>query len=203
MKRMRIKPFEAALLTAFAAALLYSAVLSTARDALADHIVRLRVVANSDSEADQALKIQVRDAVIASLSDSLTGAYDHDSSLAILAENLETAKNAAANVVAGAGYDYDIKAEIIREDFGTRKYTDFTLPAGEYDSLRITIGAGAGKNWWCVVFPALCREVAAAEETEESYAMLTEAERALIADDGSGAAQIKFGFLEWIRKIID
>lgn len=123
---------------------------------LRENIIRLHVVANSDSEVDQNIKLQVRDAVIASLEKELENISNVETAKAYLQENLPKLERIANETLALAGFDGKAAATLCKEAFDTRYYDTFTLPAGVYDALRITIGEGAGKNWWCVVFPSLC-----------------------------------------------
>lgn len=133
------------------------------RQTLSEQIVRLHVVANSDSEEDQELKLRVRDAVIDTLSDAMTGLKDVDDVKAFLRENLEMIQSAARKILDEAGISDTVSVTLTQEAFDTRVYDTFTLPAGVYESLRITIGEGEGHNWWCVVFPRLCTPVTSSE----------------------------------------
>ena len=123
------------------------------RETLKNQVVRLHVVAASDSEKDQAIKLQVRDAVLESLDHSIDNAEE---AKAYLAENLDRIEATANRVLAEAGCGDTASVTLQKETFDTRVYDTFTLPAGVYDALRITIGEGEGRNWWCVVFPSLC-----------------------------------------------
>lgn len=140
---MRLKRWEIALLGSLLAAILFCAVPVRAQTALADKLVRLHVLANSDSEADQALKLKVRDAVL----EAADGMAEPE--LAVL-------RQAAELAVKKAGYEYPVTVTRERCWFDTRVYETFSLPAGYYDAVRVVIGAGEGRNWWCVVYPPLC-----------------------------------------------
>ena len=118
-------------------------------------VLRLHVIANSDSEADQALKLQVRDALL-SESEALAAADSKQQAEQTLQTQLEAFRRTAKQVVTKQGYDYDVAVSLERAAFPTRTYGDVTLPAGTYDALRVVIGEGKGKNWWCVMFPPLC-----------------------------------------------
>ena len=126
------------------------------RQTLNEELVRLHVVAASDSEADQSLKLRVRDAVLCSLEDAMTEIADPEQAKAYLAENLTRLESVANQVLQDAGCEDTAVVSLALETFDTRVYDTFTLPAGVYDTLRITIGDGEGHNWWCVVFPSLC-----------------------------------------------
>ena len=120
---------------------------------LSAKLIRLHVVANSDSAHDQAVKLEVRDAVSAAAKALLDGAEDPR---AALAGRLDAVADAAAARLRELGEDLPVTVRLGKERFPTREYDTFSLPAGVYESLRVTIGAGKGHNWWCVVFPSLC-----------------------------------------------
>lgn len=120
---------------------------------LSAKLIRLHVVANSDSAHDQAVKLEVRDAVSAAAKALLDGAEDPR---AALAGRLDAVADAAAARLRELGEDLPVAVRLGKERFPTREYDTFSLPAGVYESLRVTIGAGKGHNWWCVVFPSLC-----------------------------------------------
>lgn len=123
---------------------------------LRENLIRLHVVANSDSEADQAIKLQVRDAVVESLKQDLQSLQNLEEAKAYLQRNLPKIESLANETLKRAGIDEDAVVTLCREAFDKRIYDTFTLPAGVYESLRIIIGQGEGHNWWCVVFPSLC-----------------------------------------------
>lgn len=129
-------------------------------------ILRLHVVAASDSAADQAIKLDVRDAILASLEDGLKDLTDPDEALAYVQMMLPKLEQAANRVLTASGFEESAAVELKREAFPVRQYDTFSLPSGVYNSLRVTIGDGAGKNWWCVVFPQLCVGATAAEFVE-------------------------------------
>ena len=120
---------------------------------MAEEIIRLHVVANSDSDADQAVKLRVRDAVLREAQNVLSDASDAKQAIAAQLPALEAAANAELRRQ-GSGDTACVSFR--RELFPTRDYDTFSLPSGVYQSLRVTIGEGAGHNWWCVIFPSLC-----------------------------------------------
>ncbi len=126
------------------------------REKLNTQLIRLHVVANSDSREDQRIKLQVRDAVTESLQKDLAGIADISEAKAYLEENLPKLERIANSALEAAGFDGRAVVSFCREAFDTRYYDTFSLPAGVYDALRITIGEGNGHNWWCVAFPSLC-----------------------------------------------
>lgn len=123
---------------------------------LSENILRLHVVANSNSEADQAVKLQVRDAVLDVVDDMTADADTREAAEAVIRGRLDELEDAANTVLQAEGFSDRAVVTLTREEFPTREYDTFSLPAGVYDSLRITIGSGEGRNWWCVVFPSLC-----------------------------------------------
>lgn len=130
---------------------------------LTEEVIRLHVVANSDSEEDQALKLQVRDAVIELLEQASEKMPSKEEAYAYLEAHLDEITEVANGVIEAAGFSDRVTVTLTEEEFDTREYDTFALPAGVYDSLRIVIGEGEGKNWWCVVFPRLCVPVTAEE----------------------------------------
>ena len=136
------------------------------RQYLNQELIRLHVVANSDSEQDQNIKLRVRDAIVASLSDGMADIADVQAAKEYLRENLPKIEAIANRTLEAAGVDSRAAVTLCKEAFDIRKYDTFTLPAGIYESLRVVIGEGQGKNWWCVAFPSLCMG-ATSEEFEE------------------------------------
>jgi stage II sporulation protein R len=123
---------------------------------VSDKIIRLHVVANSDSPEDQQLKLQVRDQVITRMSTRFEGLKDITEVKGILLGSLGEIESIARKTIEENGRLYDVKAVFERTDFPTKIYGNLTLPAGSYQALNIVIGEGEGKNWWCVMFPPLC-----------------------------------------------
>lgn len=136
------------------------------RNRLNEELIRLHVVANSDSELDQEIKLRVRDAVNESLSDAMQNVADVEAAKLYIRENLPKIEAVVNQVLREAGFSDRSVAVFCKEAFDTRVYDTFTLPAGVYETLRITIGNGEGKNWWCVVFPTLCLPVSSDEFSE-------------------------------------
>ena len=170
---------------------------------LAGKLIRLHVVANSDSEADQALKIQVRDAVLARAELLLEGCTDVEEAQALLEDSLPELEDAAAERIAAEGYAYSVCASLSWEPYPTREYETFTLPAGQYLSMRITIGAGEGQNWWCVVFPPLCMAATTEDFTSSAEAAgLTAEEVSLLTQESEGYA-VRFKVIEWVEEWLE
>ena len=152
MKKLIKCVFACALLAAF----VWCGTIIADRQRLNEELIRLHVVANSDSAEDQELKLQVRDAVITSLRQALADVQDTEQAKEYLQENLPKLQELANRTLDAAGSAQRAVVTLCREGFPTRQYDTFSLPAGVYEALRITIGEGEGKNWWCVVFPSLC-----------------------------------------------
>ena len=179
----RLKRVEIVLMVAAALVLMSGALALQTQDQLADKVVRLHVLANSDSEEDQALKLRVRDRVLERATELLEQSADRQEAEALLRGNLLELENLAAEEIAAAGYDYPVTAELTDTTFPTREYDGFTLPAGEYLALRIVIGEGAGQNWWCVVFPPLCTTASADGPASALAAGLTQEDVNLITEE--------------------
>lgn len=174
-------------------------------EAVYDSVIRLHVLANSDSEEDQALKLQVRDAVLDEAQQLLQGTATRAEAEAVLRPNLSRLQQAAAAVVAAAGFDDSVTVTLSDEDYPTRTYEQLAFPAGEYLSLRVMIGAAEGKNWWCVLFPPLCLSAATSrEEAEMAFlaAGLTGEQYRIITDsDENTKYKLRFKLLEVAESI--
>ena len=160
-----LKKWELALMAGVLCALVAGAWLGQEQTQLADRVIRLHVIANSDSAWDQALKLAVRDRVLAKAETLYPANADRAEVLEILNQNLPQLAQEGRNVVEEWGGDETVTAQVEQCWFPTKEYGEFALPAGEYTALRIVIGEGEGQNWWCVAFPPLC--LGAASETIE------------------------------------
>lgn len=198
----KLRLWEAALFLAFGLTLTAGVWSSASASALAGQVLRLHVVANSDTQEDQVLKLQVRDAVLEQADLLLEDVTDRGEAEAVLSQQLQALAEAGAAVVAGAGYDYPVTVSLEDCWFPTKVYDGFSLPAGTYRALRIVIGEGGGQNWWCVVFPPLCL----ASVTEEvastaAQAGLSEDQVSLITGRDGGYV-LKFKLMEWWDSLI-
>ena len=174
MEKRRLKTWESAALLALCLTLLWGTWAQARQASIASGLVRLHVIAVSDDETEQALKLQVRDAVLDYLRPRLAEAGTRDRARAILAQDLEGIAAAAERVSRGR----TVTVSLGPERYPLRRYGGFTLPAGRYESLRVTLGEGKGHNWWCVVFPTLCLEAVESESLHgamdgEDYALVT------------------------------
>ena len=166
------------------------------QDELADKVVRLHVLANSDSEEDQALKLKVRDVVLERATAILEQSADRREAESRLRGELLELERIAAEEIAAEGYNYPVTVELENTDFPTKEYDGFTLPAGEYLALRVIIGEGQGQNWWCVVFPPLCTAASADVPASALAAGFSEEEVNLITEENQGYV-LKFKAVEW------
>lgn len=193
---MRWKRWEMALAISLLAAILICSCPAYGQTALAGKLVRLHVLANSDSSEDQALKLRVRDAVL----EASLGAETLDDAL------LERLQEAAQQTVLAAGKRETVSVRRERCWFDTRVYDDFSLPAGYYDAVRVVIGAGEGHNWWCVIYPPLCAGVCEADvETLARSAGLTEEEIGLICGQKGYVLRFKLAelwgqLMHWLKE---
>lgn len=162
-------------------------------------VLRMHVIANSDEDYDQELKLKVRDAVLEQGKEVFDGASDVGEAQQKIENAQDELLEVAKTVIAQEGYDYDVKIELGQEYFGTRSYDEITLPAGQYQAVRIIIGQGAGKNWWCVMFPPLC--LPGASEQEEIDAVLTDGESSVVKGDPEIDARFKI--VEIYEKFMD
>lgn len=121
-----------------------------------DEVVRLHILANSDSDIDQHVKLVVRDKLLQSGNELFSGDMTVETAFSILSDNKEAIEAYINNILSDEGFDYCSEVYLVKEYYSTRAYETFTLPAGEYLSLKIILGNGEGHNWWCVMFPPLC-----------------------------------------------
>ena len=123
---------------------------------VADKLIRFHVIANSDSEEDQALKLKVRDRIIDKMSSKLENVDNLDEARKILNSSIEEVNNIAKDVIIEEGFNYDVYTMLSNENFPDKIYGDYIFPQGNYEAYRVIIGSGEGQNWWCVMFPPLC-----------------------------------------------
>ena len=143
------------LLIAFIFISAYSYVSAISND-LSSSVFRLHVIANSDTDEDQNLKYKVRDSLLEYMNSLCSSVCSKDEAMNIAKSHVDDFKAIAKNVIVSNGYNYDVDISIGECDFPTKHYGDVSLPAGNYDALRVKIGSASGKNWWCVMFPPLC-----------------------------------------------
>lgn len=170
---------------------------------LAEKTVRLHVIANSDSEEDQALKLLVRDAVLSEAMTLTEGCVDANGAKVCLTEGLPRLHQAAEAALRKQGSRDSVAVSLEVANFDTRYYDTFTMPAGDYPALCVRIGAAEGKNWWCVVFPSLCT-AAGSEEFDDAAQVggYSREEKDLLIQGEEGYI-LRFKTLEWLRKLTD
>lgn len=182
-----------------------SAALPSADDMqLYDKIIRLHVIANSDTDEDQALKLKVRDGVLEAVSALLEEVSDRTEAEAILEKNLEVIRDAAKEVLMAESFAYSVDVTLTKEYYPTREYEGFTLPSGEYTSLRVLIGEAEGKNWWCVLFPKMCvtskQKITVSDKGALIEAGLTPSQVKIITGNSPDVV-IKFRFIEFFSRL--
>ena len=165
---------------------------------LAEKTIRLHVVANSDSAEDQAQKLQVRDAVLEKVAQITETCSNAASAKREIALHIDEIREAAQKETA-----YDVQVRLGTEQFETRYYDTFTLPAGEYPALRVNLGKAQGHNWWCVVFPSLC--TAATSDALERTAAVGgfDSEEMELIEGGEEAYELRFKSFEWLQALLD
>ncbi|MBR2722338.1 MAG: stage II sporulation protein R [Clostridia bacterium] len=165
-----------------------------------DTVIRLHVLANSDSEEDQALKLKVRDAVLEVTNPLLVGCSTQSEAKKILEANLQTVEDAAQSVVRAHGRSDAVSILLDLEEYPTRDYDSFCFPAGEYLSMRVCIGDAAGQNWWCCLFPPLCVGSASVsdEDAEDAFISVgfTPSQYKIITESDRPVYRARFKILE-------
>ena len=121
-----------------------------------NNVLRLHIIANSDSEKDQSLKLLVRDGILSKYSDVFKNLDGIDEIVATAKEHISEIEETAEKIIKENGFFYDVSCEVVKMDFDKKEYENFTMPKGFYNALRIKIGNAEGKNWWCVMYPPLC-----------------------------------------------
>ena len=172
-----------------------------------DTVVRLHVLANSDSEQDQALKLQVRDEVLRVTGPMLKDCKSRDEAVAVLQEHGDEIRDAAQAVVKAQGYDYPVSILLGKEQYPTRNYENCCFPGGTYVSMRVCIGEAEGQNWWCVLFPPLCLSAASVDgeqSNEEAFIAvgLTGEQYRVITETDNVKYRIRFKILETVQGLL-
>ncbi len=170
---------------------------------LQDNIFRLHILANSDSEEDQALKLKVRDSVIDYMEEINFGSKTKEETIKVVSEKLEEIKKIAENKIHELGFDYEVNLEIGNFNFPTKYYGNISLPAGNYDALKINIGKAQGQNWWCSLFPPLCFiDISSGYLEEEDKEILEDnlsEEEFMLISSSSPDIKLKFKILELLN----
>ena len=176
---------------------------------LSDSVFRLHIIANSDSSADQELKLKVRDNIINYMNTLTSSSSDKKDVISMVNNHLDSFKEIALNTIKENGYNYDVNIEIGNFNFPTKTYGDISFPAGNYDALRIEIGDAIGQNWWCVLFPPLCfvnsstgvvpddsKNTLKENINSESYEIISEGNN---SNDNTSDIKIKFKIIEFFN----
>lgn len=176
---------------------------------LSDSVFRLHIIANSDSSADQELKLKVRDKIIEYMNTLTSNSSDKKDVISIVNNHLDSFKEIALNTIKENGYNYDVNIKIGNFHFPTKSYGDISFPAGNYDALKIEIGDAIGQNWWCVLFPPLCfvnsstgvvpddsKNTLKENINSESYEIISEGNN---SNDNTSDIKIKFKIIEFFN----
>ncbi len=197
----KLKIWELALIFGVLIALIAGAWLSEAQQSLSDSVIRLHIVANSDTAVDQALKLAVRDAILEEIQEFYPQNADLETAQAALIAHLSEIQATGQAVVQQSGLSYTVTAELTQSYFPTKEYDNFSLPAGEYNALKIVLGEGDGQNWWCVAFPPLCLGATSlALEEAQAVGLFTADQVALITESDSGYV-LKFKSMELLGEL--
>ena len=194
MKEYKLKVWETAALCALCLTLCLGAWAQGRQQELSSSLVRLHVIAASDEPEEQELKLRVRDSVLEYLTPLLDESESPEDAQSVISENLGSIQQAASRCAEGRR----VRVTLGSEYYPTREYESFTLPAGQYRSLRVTLGEGKGHNWWCVVFPPLC--VSAAGQNAALDAM-SEPDRGLITE--ADGYELRFRIVELWGELLD
>lgn len=172
---------------------------------LSNSVFRLHVIANSDSDEDQSLKLKVRDNLLNYMNNICSDCSSKDEAINLAIEHEDEFQKIAEQTILESGYDYSVKININNFYFPTKNYGDISLPAGYYDALRVEIGEAAGKNWWCVMFPSLCfidisSGIVDNEAKENLEENLESESYNVISDNDSGEIKFKFKLIEFFAE---
>lgn len=186
------------LLSLLAAALLLAALPTEADAAIYEDTVRLHILANSDSEEDQAVKLALRDHILHTYASSLGACESRAAAEETVSALLEKIRSSADAFLSERGVPYRSEVTFTVEHYETRRYEEFTLPAGYYPSLRILLGNAEGKNWWCVMYPPLCLSMSLDTDTEDAFGRYNQSEQRLIR----GEYRVRFKLLEAVTGLM-
>lgn len=163
---------------------------------ISQKVLRLHVLANSDSEEDQELKLKVRDAILEQSETLFSTSENKEEAMESVEEHKDALEAVARKTILENGYDYPVTVELKEVYFNTRTYGDITMPSGYYDAFQVKIGKAEGKNWWCVLFPSLCVPSATTVQMDE---VLSPEEMEIVESDGYA---VRFKVVEWYEGIV-
>lgn len=210
--KINVKILDISMLIGAAAAIIFSlgADFTKECEAMQDAAFRLHILANSDSEADQNIKYALRDYIIDDLGYIFSSADTKDGTVELAKRNLDFIETRANEFLSENGCGYTARCSVEKVEFSTRKYGDYTLPAGEYDALRIVLGEGEGRNWWCVLYPSVCLPAATEERTHvRPRPLYTEQKKSLrltaesLAIERGEGVEIRFWIYEFFKGVFD
>ena len=173
---------------------------------IAKEILRLHVIANSDSEDDQSVKLLVKNHLVAYMQSFLKDSTSKEESIEQILIHQDDLKSEAIRILREEGFSYDVDVSLGKANFPIKIYGQITLPAGEYDALRVKLGEAKGENWWCIIFPNLCYvdatfQVVPDESMKELESILTKEEYNSILTKKGTKVNVKFKFLEWLTDL--
>ena len=173
---------------------------------IANSVFRLHVIANSDLQEDQELKLKVRDSLLSYMNTLAKDCSSKEEVVALAREHQEEFKTIAEQVIHDNGFSYPVTVQIGSSDFPTKTYGDISLPAGTYDALRVQIGEAKGKNWWCVMFPPLCfvdvsTGIVPDDSKKEMQESLNNEEYDLISKTNNNEIHFKFKLIEFFQNL--
>jgi len=197
----KLRPVEIALIFGIVSALVLGSGTAAAQEQLADSLIRLHIIAHSDSSADQADKLAVRDAVLELVRDCTEQAVNVSETEMLLRDKLPELERAGEEVLKRRGNDHPVTASIVDCYFPTKDYQGFALPAGCYTALRIEIGEGKGANWWCVAFPPLCLGSCSESMEEAVQAGIFTTEQVKFLTGEGGNYILKFRCMELLGQL--
>lgn len=176
------------------------------QQSIAEKVLRFHVLANSDSESDQKLKLKVRDAVGAQMAEVLSDAESLAECEELVTANMDAIEQTAERVIAQEGYTYTVDAFLQEVSFPVKTYGEYTFPAGEYEALELVIGEGEGHNWWCVMYPNMCFSGSVYEVVDETakrelQEVLSEEEYETILS--SGDYEVEFKYLTFFNELME
>ena len=175
--------------------LVLNAIIPTSKESeIYNSTIRLHVIANSDSQEDQEVKLKVRDSVLEYM--ETYEVTSKDEAVCKIEQDKENIEKIATECLKNAGFDNEVRVELVNEQYPNREYESFTLPAGEYTSLKIIIGSGEGQNWWCVLYPPLCSSIAIEYDKDASIEVGLTKDQYNLITGSNGKYKVKLKLLE-------
>lgn len=203
--KKHIKTLDIAMLLGAAAAIIIAvfADFTAQCEKIEDSVFRLHILANSDSAFDQRIKYELRDYIIEDLGYIFSKAQNKNTAKAFAGRSIGLITERANSFLREKGCDYEAYCVVGKSEFGTRKYGSYTLPAGEYDCLKIMLGKGEGKNWWCVLYPDICLKAVSERSIFPTRTLYEKKKQSmkLTAQSKRQDIEIKFAIFEWLRNI--